>query len=70
MEIRRGLMLEGWLVTGRKSSETAMRLRASCFASLAVVAGLTWVNHWNDERDFKPLFTGLAAVFCANFLRL
>src|SRR5580692_5706823 len=29
-------------------------------AVVAVVAGLTWVNHWNDERDFKPLFTGLA----------
>ncbi|HTB13051.1 MAG TPA: flagellar basal-body MS-ring/collar protein FliF [Bryobacteraceae bacterium] len=29
-------------------------------AVAAVVGGLTWVNHWNDERDFKPLFTGLA----------
>src|SRR3984957_3219283 len=29
-------------------------------AVVAVVAGLTWVNHCNDERDFKPLFSGLA----------
>src|SRR5580704_18635233 len=29
-------------------------------AAVAVIGGLTWVNHWNDERDFKPLFTGLA----------
>ena len=25
-----------------------------------MISGLSWVNHWNDERDFKPLFTGLA----------
>jgi flagellar M-ring protein FliF len=29
-------------------------------AVVAVIGGITWVNHWNDERDFKPLFTGLA----------
>lgn len=29
-------------------------------AAVAVVAGLAWINHWNDERDFKPLFSGLA----------
>jgi flagellar M-ring protein FliF len=29
-------------------------------AVVAVIGGLTYVNHWNDERDFKPLFTGLA----------
>ncbi len=29
-------------------------------AAVAVIGGLTWVNRWNDERDFKPLFTGLA----------
>src|ERR1700676_4964360 len=29
-------------------------------AVVAVIGGLAWVNHWNDERDFKPLFTGLA----------
>src|SRR5580658_5609642 len=29
-------------------------------AAVAVIGGLTWLNHWNDERDFKPLFTGLA----------
>jgi flagellar M-ring protein FliF len=29
-------------------------------AAVAVVGGLAWVNHWNDERDFKPLFSGLA----------
>jgi len=29
-------------------------------AALAVVGGLTWINHWNQERDFKPLFSGLA----------
>jgi flagellar M-ring protein FliF len=29
-------------------------------AIVAVIGGMAWVNHWNDERDFKPLFTGLA----------
>src|SRR5271155_2787434 len=29
-------------------------------AAVAVVGGLAWVNYWNDERDFKPLFSGLA----------
>src|ERR1035437_5507203 len=29
-------------------------------AVLAVIGGLTYVNHWNEERDFKPLFSGLA----------
>jgi len=29
-------------------------------AVVAVVGGLSYVNHWNDERDFKPLFSGLA----------
>ena len=29
-------------------------------AVVAVIGGLTWANHWNDERDFKPLFSGLA----------
>jgi flagellar M-ring protein FliF len=29
-------------------------------AAVAVIGGLTYVNHWNDERDFKPLFSGLA----------
>jgi flagellar M-ring protein FliF len=29
-------------------------------AVMAVIGGLAWVNHWNDERDFKPLFSGLA----------
>jgi flagellar M-ring protein FliF len=29
-------------------------------AAVAVVGGLAWLNHWNDERDFKPLFSGLA----------
>jgi flagellar M-ring protein FliF len=29
-------------------------------AVIGVIGGLTWVNHWNDERDFKPLFSGLA----------
>src|SRR5579871_2285494 len=29
-------------------------------AVVAVIGGLAWVNHWNDERDFKPLFSGLA----------
>src|SRR5580698_1400147 len=28
-------------------------------AAVAVIGGLAWINHWNDERDFKPLFTGL-----------
>jgi flagellar M-ring protein FliF len=29
-------------------------------AVAAVIGGLSWANHWNDERDFKPLFVGLA----------
>ena len=29
-------------------------------AAVAVIGGLTYVSHWNDERDFKPLFSGLA----------
>jgi len=29
-------------------------------AAIAVAGGLAWINHWNQERDFKPLFTGLA----------
>jgi flagellar M-ring protein FliF len=29
-------------------------------AAVAVIGGLSYANHWNDERDFKPLFTGLA----------
>jgi flagellar M-ring protein FliF len=28
-------------------------------AVVAAVGGIIWVNHWNDERDFKPLFVGL-----------
>jgi flagellar M-ring protein FliF len=30
-------------------------------AALAVVGGLTQLNRWNQERDFKPLLSGLAA---------
>jgi flagellar M-ring protein FliF len=30
-------------------------------AAAAVIGGLLWLNHWNQERDFKPLFSGLAA---------
>src|SRR5262249_30366630 len=29
-------------------------------AVVAVVGGLVELNHWNQERDFKPLLTGLA----------
>jgi len=29
-------------------------------ALVSVVGGLTALNHWNQERNFKPLFTGLA----------
>lgn len=29
-------------------------------AALAVIGGLIELNHWNQERDFKPLLTGLA----------
>jgi len=29
-------------------------------AAMAVAGGLAWLNHWNQERDFKPLFSGLA----------
>src|SRR5580704_16699075 len=27
---------------------------------VAVIVGLSYANHWNEEKDFKPLFTGLA----------
>ena len=30
-------------------------------AILVVVAGISALNRWNQERDFKPLFSGLAA---------
>ena len=30
-------------------------------AVLAVIGGITALSHWNQERDFKPLFTGVAA---------
>ncbi|HEY7337712.1 MAG TPA: flagellar basal-body MS-ring/collar protein FliF [Bryobacteraceae bacterium] len=29
-------------------------------AIAAVVGGITALNHWNEERNFKPLFSGLA----------
>jgi len=28
--------------------------------AIAVIAGLLTLSHWNKERDFKPLYTGLA----------
>ena len=28
---------------------------------LAVIGGLSATSHWNQERDFKPLFSGVAA---------
>lgn len=30
-------------------------------AALATVGGLWWLNQWNHERVFQPLFTGLAS---------
>src|SRR5580693_7551882 len=30
-------------------------------AAIGVVGGLAELNHWNQERDFKPLLSGLAA---------
>jgi len=30
-------------------------------AAIAVVGGLYALSHWNQERDFKPLFTNVAA---------
>jgi len=30
-------------------------------AAVAVMGGITTLAHWNQERDFKPLFTGIAA---------
>ena len=30
------------------------------FMAAAVIAGLVSFSHWNHERDFKPLYTGLA----------
>jgi flagellar M-ring protein FliF len=29
-------------------------------AVVAVMGGLAWFSHWNEEQDFKPLFSGLA----------
>ncbi len=30
-------------------------------AVIAVIGGISALTHWNQERDFKPLFTGVAA---------
>jgi flagellar M-ring protein FliF len=30
-------------------------------AVMAVVGGIVSLSHWNQERDFKPLFTGIAS---------
>ncbi len=30
-------------------------------AALAVIGGISALSHWNQERDFKPLFTNVAA---------
>lgn len=30
-------------------------------AAIAVAGGLSALSHWNQERDFKPLFSGVAA---------
>src|SRR5580658_935789 len=30
-------------------------------AAIGVIGGLAELNHWNQERDFKPLLSGLAA---------
>src|ERR1043166_5922553 len=30
-------------------------------AAVAVIGGITMLTRWTEERDFKPLFTGLAA---------
>jgi flagellar M-ring protein FliF len=30
-------------------------------AAAAVILGLWWLSRWNSERDFRPLYTGLAA---------
>src|SRR5579862_8434792 len=30
-------------------------------AAIGVIGGLAGLNHWNQERDFKPLLSGLAA---------
>jgi flagellar M-ring protein FliF len=30
-------------------------------AAVAVIGGITTLAHWNQERDYKPLFSGLAA---------
>src|SRR5262245_23761001 len=30
-------------------------------AAAAVIGGISYLNHWNQERDFKPLFSGLTA---------
>ena len=29
-------------------------------AAIAVIGGLVAFRNWSDERDFRPLFTGLA----------
>ena len=29
--------------------------------AVAIVGGLSATSHWNQERDFKPLFSGVAA---------
>src|SRR5437763_7614914 len=40
---------------------TARQLVWIAVAVVAVAGGIVSMAHWNSERDFKPLFTGLAA---------
>lgn len=37
-------------------------------AALAVIGGVMWLVHWNQESDFQPLFSGLAAEDAGNLV--
>src|SRR5579864_423161 len=45
-------------IFGRISTSQKILLAA---AIIAVVGGLSALSHWNEERDFEPLFTNVAA---------
>ena len=50
-------MAQIWKIIGKLSN--AQRIWIVAIA-LAIVGGISAFAHWNEERDFKPLFTGVA----------
>ncbi len=45
-------------IFGRLSASQRIWLAATV---IAVIGSLSAVSHWNQERDFKPLFSGVAS---------